>query len=137
MAGFIHQLASVVLTVDIHQQQGQLLHLGGRDRHTADPAAAFPVGTDAPLEDQLILGLNLVLSQPGFTARLIEHGSNSAFIGAAAHQFTAHTTAQNGADRVNDNGFAGAGLTGEHIEAAAETDVSLFDYRNILYVKFV
>ena len=137
MAGFIHQLAPVVLAVDIHQQQSQFLHLGSRDRHAADPAAALPVGTDAPLEDQLVLGLDLVLCQPCFTASLVEHGGNGAFIGAAAYQFTAHTAAKNGADGVNDNGFAGAGLAGEHVEAAAKTDVGLLDYRNILYVKFV
>ena len=133
----IHQLAAVVLTMDVHQQLSQLFHLGGGGRHTADAAAALPVGAYSALKYQLILRLESVIFQPSLAAFQIKYRSHHAFFGSTAHQFPADPLSKHGADGVDDDGFARSGLAGQHIEALTEADVGSLYYCDILNVKFI
>ena len=120
MAALIHELASVVLPVDIHKQRRQLLELRRCDGRTADTAAAFPVCCYAALDDKLIISFYFIVGQPLLAAAHIKRGGDKPLIRTAADKLTAHAAAKNSAYRVNDNGFTCTGLTCQHIEASAE-----------------
>ena len=123
----VQQLLSIVLTVDIQQLTAQLPQLGHRHQPPVYPAHVASVPLDLPLEQHLsIMKSNAVLLQPREGRHLGKHRGHQGRLSPGADQLPGGTSAQyraQGADGVDDNGFARAGLTGEDVVARFKADV--------------
>ena len=137
MPALIHQLTAVILPVNIDQEAAKFFQLGGRYRIPTHAAAAFPVEADTTLNDQLVLCLYIVFREPLLGIRQIEHRGHKTFFRPVPYQIPADTLTQHRTDGINDNGLAGAGLTGQHIQSRLELNVRSFDDGNILNMQFV
>ena len=133
---FVHELAAVVLTVDIDQKGGKLFHLRRCDRNAAYAAAAFPVRADPALEDQFVLFVDLVGAKPIRTVNPFKDRGNRTLLRAAAHQVAAYALAKHSPDGVDDDGFAGTGLASQYIEAFGKANVRPFDNGDIFNMQF-
>ncbi len=131
----IHELASVVLPVNVHKEASELTKLRRGDRRAAHAAAAFAVGADTALKDELIVRLNLILSQPVLHVHTHKHRGHQCLLRPAAHQLPVHAPAQHRADGVNDDGFASAGLTGQNVESRVKANIRTLDHGDIFYVQ--
>ena len=124
-----------VLPVDIDQQPAAFpQHRNGRGP-AVDAAAALSLGGNRALDQQhpVLVGFKAQLAQLVLRRRrkVAEYSGYRGLLAAGAHQVPADPFAEHRVDRIDDNGFAGAGFTGQHVKTGIEGDVGLFDHRNV------
>ena len=135
MPRLVQQLPSVILAVDVQQKRAEGAHLLHRHRNAVDTAGGFPLRGDAALQDQFVAMLKIIFREPGGRVRFREHGADQSALGSGTHQLAARAPAQHGADGVDHDAFARAGLTRQDVEAGGEADVGPLDDRDIFNVK--
>ena len=64
-----------------------------------------------------------------------EYRADKALFRARTHQIAADSSAEDRANRVDDDTLARAGLTGEHGQSALQLDVRALDHGNIFNVE--
>ena len=111
-----------MLAMDVEQAVGQLAQLRHGGRAAIDPGAALALGVDHAAQQQgITFKLETGLIKPGFKMRgAIELGRDV----SAQRTFANHTgvaaAAQRQLQRIDQNRFARAGLTGQHRKTGAE-----------------
>ena len=103
-----------VLAVDVHESLAEFAHLRDRHGRGVDPGAAAALDVDRAAQDD---GVGLVESgrgEPLFHARgHVEFGAHLGALGAFADQARVAARAEHELERVDENGFARAGFTGQ------------------------
>jgi biopolymer transport protein TolQ len=117
--GGIEQLLVLMLTVQLHQPVGQILQCRRRGEGAIDERSAAPLGGDLAAHDQL---------RP---VAWIENGFDSSELLAGSQEILCSSTAEQKADRLDENGFAGTGFAGEHVERGFEFDGHRLDDREV------
>ena len=124
------------LAVNIHQPLADLLQHSRRDGARVDARGRAAAAYDLAADDQrAILAHDAVLVQQG--AQRIGHivqredCLDARGVGVGAHHLFAGPLAQRKRQRVEDNRFAGAGLTGEDVEARRELHAQAVDDRKV------
>ncbi|MCY1556289.1 hypothetical protein D9M68_930270 [compost metagenome] len=113
-----------MLAVNVHQLAGQYLELGHGGRAAVDPGTAAAFGVDRAAQQQAVLQRETLLLQPGGQAgRGIELGGDFAARRTLAHHAAVGACAQGELQRVDQDGLAGAGFTGEHAKALVQFQV--------------
>ena len=127
-----------MLAVDVEQVIGGLTQLAGGGRAAVDPGPALAVGVDAAAQQQARLGgfgigvgieigigigrgAETALVQPaGQRRRAVELGTHIGPGRALSHHGGVGPAAQGQLQRIDQDGFAGARLPGQHREAGME-----------------
>ena len=125
-AGGLQQALPCVLAVDVDQQGAQCAQLGGGHRRAVDPSAAFSLYVNGAAQQQFALftGLHTQLIQHGaYRIGRVENGADVSFGRPFTHHlgFCARTHGQ--LQCFQQDGFAGAGFAGEHVEAILQCQV--------------
>ena len=115
----------------VHQGQfrGELLQHGNGGGLVIDEDAAFAVGEDFAAEDDFrAFGVDAVFLQRGFGAGGgLEDAGNDGLVGAVADHVGGGLAAHQQGQRVDQDGFAGAGFAREQIEPRAEDGDGVVD----------
>ena len=123
--------------MDIRQlgsQPGQYV-----DGHLAfvDKGLALALGRDFPAQEQhAVLGVHVQFFQNSLHPGLIfniENGLDPVGIGPLAQIIHGSPAAQHNAEGINENGFAGTGFPGKHIEARGEIHPQVVNQGKIMY----
>ena len=130
----------VVLSVDRHQRFPECAEHCGGCGLSVDLADTAAVRRDFARQQQLVIGSLLpVFSQnrPRFIRERRELCRDNSLFAAGAHQILTCPLPENSLNTVDQNGFSGAGLTGEGIEALLQRDLRRGDDREIFDRKFL
>ncbi len=134
----LDESAVVVLAVDFHQSRAERAQHLHAHRLIVDEGAGAAVGELDPAHDQFVLGdrfrNQVVLRQQAARRMLlgdVESRSHLALLGALAHQSGVAARTERERKRVEQDRFAGAGLTGKRGKAGAEVDVQAIDQNDI------
>ena len=108
-----------MLAVDVDQLLAQGAQLRGRGRRAVDPGAAAALGVHrAPQQQAVVLAGQACRLQPGAQPRAAVELHADIGLGAAfAHHVGVGAGAQGQLQCIDQDGFAGAGLAGQHGEA--------------------
>ena len=137
LGGFVIERVVGVLAVDVDQLLADVFELGEGGSLVVDKAAAAAFGVDNPAQAQfggvfvqqpLIAQLGCQIGQGG----KVEQGRQARFFGAGAHLGVIGFVAQEQADGIKGNRFAGAGFAGEHGKAALEIEIEFFNQDKVL-----
>ena len=133
----IEQERTLVLAVDIEQVRPQCAQLRDRDGASIHAAGILAVGVDVTLKQQhAVLRLRPDLSEHGERGiYAVKLRADKRLGRSGSDQVTRGPRAEHRAERVNDDGFARACLTGEGVEARAEEDVRTLDHSDIFNVQ--
>ncbi len=117
------------LGVNQRQFGRQFLEHRDRGRLVIHEDAPFAVGQDFSAQDNLgALGVDAVFFQNGLGAGGgLEHAGNRGFVGAVPDDVGGGLAAHQQGERVDQDGFAGAGFAGEEIEPRAEDGDGVVD----------
>jgi hypothetical protein len=125
----------LVLAVYVHQELAELAQLGQRRRPAVDIAPRASAGLDdAAHEAGALVARQVVVRQPAPRRRLpgrIELAPDLGPLGAGPHDDGLGPGAQHHAERVDQDGLAGAGLPGEHREPGSELELQAVDDHEI------
>jgi hypothetical protein len=127
-----------MLAVNVEQQFAESLQLGKRDGIAVDEAPGAPVGTNDPAQQALIVEVERLFFEPrpyGRQGREIETGGKFGAPGAFAYQLGTAAVPEDQAESVDQDRFAGAGLTGEHRHPGLELDVDTINDRKIAHLQ--
>ncbi len=123
LLGFLQQGLVGVLTVDIDQHVAQGLQVGQRGGAAVDIAPGAALLGDDPAQQAFVTFQQVVVFQPlaglGGVAD-IEAGVDVGAFGAVADYIAVGAIAQGQAQGIQHDGFAGAGLAGNHGHAAVQ-----------------
>ncbi len=132
------QAQVLALAVDVHQGLADFFQQRQTDGAPIDPAVVAPGGADFAPQDE---GVGCITLQPFAFQYGVDVGlqtvvqAEDAFhlgpVGASADEGGVGTPAQQQAHGIDNDGLAGACLTGQHVEAGGETQVQLVDNREI------
>ena len=131
MRRLVEQLLRIVLAVDLDELDAELPERRDRDRLAADAAAVFPVCKDLTGNTKLRLIRDLIFREPRQLRHAGKNGADKRLLRAGTDHLARGPFTQNGRDRVYDDGFARAGLTGKDIKASVKGDLCLLDHGNI------
>ena len=135
----VEQLLTVVLTVNVDQIRRKQPQRRGRHRLHVDAAGAFSVRGELTLDMQripFVTGKIQLVDKLAERRRQIgEYRADKALFRARTHQIAADSSAEDRANRVDDDTLARAGLTGEHGQSALQLDVRALDHGNIFNVE--
>ena len=131
----IEERLRVVLAMEIHQLSSNLGEDAGRHRRSIDPGATATIRRDLALQNQRIFFdldppfvgerrdvLELADVEDAFHRRLVRSRANEIGTGALAEEKS---------QRTDDDRLAGAGFSGENVEARREWKGDLLDDRKI------
>ena len=137
VAGLVQQLLTVVLAVDVNELAAQGTQLDHGAGHAPHPADVFPVCLDLPGQEQLSVFVRADphLLKPGQVGQVPEQGGHQGGLLPGADQVPAGALPHDGADGVDDDGLARAGLAGEHVEPGAEGEIRPIDEGDVLNMK--
>ena len=102
-----------MLSVDLHQQRGQVAQLRQGHRAAVDPGPRTAIGADDPAQLALLLVVQLVVGQPlACSLQLLQRklGRKLGARGAVADHAAVGAQAGQEAQRVDHQRLAGAGL---------------------------
>ena len=125
MACLVKELLAVVLAMNLHQLQPQLLERRHRHRQAVDAADIFPVQEDLPLHQQLIAIRHLERRKPSKLRDPGKDRSNRRLIRPGADDIPVRPLAQDRIDRVDDDGLARPRLAGQDVEPPVKGDIRL------------
>ena len=125
---FVKELLRIVLAVDVDEPSPQLF----KRRHTHRPpvyaADIFPVRVNFTLHLQFLrVKFHLILGKPAAFRNLRKNRAHKRAASTGPDDVSVRALAQNGRDRVNDDGFTGTCFTGQNVEAALEENFRLLD----------
>ena len=135
--GGARQALPGVLAVDVHQPLAQLAQLAQGGGRSVDPRAALARRINRAAQQQrFAVVVKTLLDQPrrGGVGR-VELGSQIAPRLAFAHPKGIAPAAQHELQRVNQNGFACAGLAGQRGEACFKIQLQRFDNHEVAQAK--
>jgi hypothetical protein len=129
LLGRIKGAQRVTLCVDQGQLRGQGAQRGHRRRLVIDKDARLAASGDfAPQDDLLLCRVDAVLVQNlQGTARALKHAGDHRAVRAPANQVRRRLFTQQQRKCINQNGFAGAGLAGQDVQAGAEGNLRAID----------
>gem|GEM_PF-2670053 len=120
-----------MLAMDVHQPFARLTQLAERRRPAVDESTRAPALVDYPPQQK---GTGVALEFRGaqpcaqFGQRLnVEFGTDVRAFAIRAHHGRIAALAQGQCQRVDEDGFAGAGLAGEHSESGVEFEFERID----------
>ena len=115
----IGQTLAVMLPMNGNQPGTDVPHHGSGGGHPVNPAAAFSLGIDFTVQQQIIVCFVAAFCQLGFDRirDVLKGGPDTGLGGSASNQVTGSAVAKNGVDGINQNRLASAGLAGQNIEA--------------------
>ena len=134
MRARIDQRALVVLAVDLDQRVADVAHQRDAGRLVVDEDARAAIRRLHAAQDDVAVVLDGVFGQQRadrMVARHVEHGDDLALCRAVAHQRSVAAGAKRQRQRVEQDGFSGAGFAGQHGKAGQEVDVQLLDQDDI------
>jgi hypothetical protein len=112
-----------MLAVDVEQVVAEFPQLRRRGGTAVDPAAAAPLQIDCAAQQQGIAGLEAALVEPAIQCDIgIELRRHIQPLGPLAHRSCIRPVAQRQLQGVDEDGFARAGLAGQHREAARQVE---------------
>ena len=122
----VEQAAPIRLALDLDQHAADAREQGDARRRVVDERAAAPVGADDAAHQELAVMVEVVLGQQR-ADRIglpdIEGGGDAGALAAARHDAGRGAVAERQAERIQQDGLAGAGLPGEDRHSLAEVDV--------------
>ena len=120
-----------MLTMDVEKEIGGFLELRQRRRAAVDEGTRAAAGIDYAAQDQraVISSETGFIEPSGKCGQTVdgEPGGNFGTGGAAAHHPAFGTVAQCQGERVDQDGFAGPGLAGEHGQPGLEIQLDRLD----------
>ena len=131
MVLFIKEGRRIVLAVDIDQLDSQFMEDGHRHETAVHPADVFPIQVYIPLDHRLLVVLHPVFLEPAKLRHLGKDPPDRSLGGAGADHVPISPLPHNGGNGIDDDGFTGTGLAGEHVESLVKGDVRLLDHRDI------
>ena len=121
MFGRVEERLVLVLTVQIDQRRAELAQRGRRRERVVDERAAAALRGDlAPHDDFAAVGP-------------LEDRLDGRDLLAGPDEVGARPPADQQVDRLNDDGFAGAGFAGEDVQAGFELDLEAVDDRQMTH----
>ena len=122
LLGLVEAGEGLALGVDKGELRGKLLEDGDGGGLVVDEDAAFAVGLDFAAEDDLVAGgVDAVVLEDGFSAGGgLKDAGDDGFVCAVADEVSGGFAAHEEGERVDKDGFAGAGFAGEQVEARPE-----------------
>ena len=123
-----------VLAVNVDQQVAQRAQLGQRRVVTVDEGLAAPVGVEHAPDQALVVGVHFVVGEPGARSageRQAEFERDLGAFAAGAQAGRVGAVAGGQPDRIEQNGFSGAGLPGQRGQPAVEVDLQAVDDREV------
>lgn len=130
----IDQCAIIVLAMNLYQRAADIAHQCNGRRLIIDEDACTAVRRLQTTQNDVAVIVNGILSQD-FACRVIawnvENSRHLALCRAMAHQRGIATCTQRQRQRVQQDGFAGAGFTGQNGKARREINVEPFDQDDI------
>ena len=130
----VGQRPVVMLAMDLDDggaDHPENLHADGL---VVDEGARAPVRILHAAQDQVAVGVDLLgLGQPArrMVARQVEDGADLALRLAMAHEPAIAAAAERQCESVEEDGFAGAGLAGQHAEPVPKREVETVDQDNV------
>ena len=117
-----------VLTMDIDEVVGRFTHLCQRGGAAVHPCAALALRVDRAAQQQRVGRREAGVGEPVVQAgRRVELGADLGPQRAFAHHAGVAAAAERELQRVDQDGLAGTGFTGEHREAARQLDIERAD----------
>ena len=139
MPARIEKPAVVVLAMQLHKAIRQGPQDLARDAPVVDPGGLAPVsGVDPPQDQLALLGLNSGLGQNlvhGMIRRESKHRRDLALLGPGTNQLGPPAPAKDKAQSFKKDGFPGAGLAGQHVEARLKLQSQPIDDQHIADVE--
>ena len=138
MRARVEQTAIVLLPVQLDKGGREPAQHLARDAAIVDPGGLAPVGGIDPAQDQIVLGGQPGLGQHvarGVVRRQLEHRHHLAPLSPRAHQIGPSAPAQHEAETIEQDRFARAGLSGEHVEARPEPEIEPVDDQHVANFK--
>ena len=131
----IKEGGGIVLTVNVDELDTQLVQAGYVHEGSVDPADVLPVQVDFPGNHRLRVIFHAVFRKPRKFRNFREHRPDAGPLGSGTNHVPIGSFPQDGGNGIDDNGFTGAGLTGENIEATVKGNIRTLNDRNILNVQ--
>ena len=125
-----------VLAVHIHQHVPHGFQLRRADQGAVDPADALAAGVQLPVEDHFLPVVQLLIQQVFRGGRTLLHGEQGfhrPLLGAGADALPIGSLAESQPHRLDEDGFAGAGLARQCRKALLEVQGELIDQCDIGY----
>ena len=85
-------------------------------------------------QDLRLVG-HMIVPKPAQLRHICENGADKGLLGTGPDHIPVGPLAKNGGNGVNDDGFTGAGLAGQHVKAPAEGNIGLVNDGDILNVE--
>ncbi len=136
VGGRVGQPHLVVLALHLHQQRADPFQRGRAHRRVVHPGARAAIPPDRTAQhDILVRGQAQLFQQRvhGMGARRGEAGGYARLIRAGADQRGIRARAQGQAQAVEQNGFAGARLPGQHGQSRAKAEIQPLDQDHVTY----
>jgi hypothetical protein len=120
----------LMLSGDTHEhetQTGQMLE--GRDR-PVDHNAVPPLTGNGPLDEEVPRAWKPEVGQLFMDGRglgEVKKGLHPGLIGAVSNQIRGGPASEDQVDRIDDDGFSRAGLSGDDVEARSVEDIQVVD----------
>ena len=134
MGGGVDQGALVMLPMDLDQRGAQKPQGLDADGLVIDEGARAAVRELHAAQDQLIVGLDVVCRRQSahrVGARQVEGGGHLPFLGTVAHQRNVAAGAERQRKGIEQDGFAGAGLAGQHGQAGRDIEIEPIDQNDV------
>ena len=128
LGGREHQAAVLVLAVEREQAARQLAQLADGDRATAEIGPRATVGADAARQHKLAGVHRKMLAAQAFGE--LEHTLDVGLRRTRPDDPRARPPAEQEVQRMGQDRLAGAGLAGDHVEAADQLEAGLLDQQN-------
>ena len=116
--------------MDIDERFAELAQRLHRHRLAVHIRARATVGADDSPQHAFAFVLDRLLGEPGARGGVVrdrERGGDFGALGAVPHDFGACATARREQQRIDEDGFAGAGFAGQHGEAGGELQLGGVD----------
>ncbi len=134
----VQQAPIVMLPMQFHQRFGKAAQHFAGGPTIIDPGGLAPVRRIHPAQDQLVTaGQSGVLKDVmgGMIRGQIEDGNNFALRCPLSHQFRTPAPTQNKTQRIQQDRFARAGFSREHVQAGLKRDVQPVDDQHVANVE--
>ncbi len=130
VAARVKQAAVVLLSVEFDQRVGEGLQLFGGGAGTVDAGGFAARGRDRAGQDQFVIHRDAIVGQDragGMCGREVKDGLDAALLGPVADKVRAAAPAKHKPQCVEQDGFASAGFTCQHVQPRLEIEVEAVD----------
>src|SRR5579863_8015286 len=120
----------LVLAIEREQPGGQLSQFGQLDRAPAEVCACAPVSADASGQHDLVGSVRQLFADEA--GGELEDTLDVGFAGPRTDYPGTSAAAEQEVEGVRQHRLAGAGLAGDHVEAAGELEAGVLDQQQVL-----